>query len=48
VEDLGGQEVSARVIHTSAASVELDETARVQFAAPATIGFATSALRLLT
>jgi len=47
VEDVGGKEVSARVIHTAAASVDLDETARVQFAAPTTVNFAASALRLL-
>lgn len=39
VEDVGGAEISARVVHTISASVELDETARVQFASPASIRF---------
>jgi hypothetical protein len=47
VEDVGGQELSARVLQTSAASVDLDETVRVQFAAPASIGFTAAPLRLL-
>jgi len=47
VEDVGGQELSARVLQTSAASVDLDETARVQFAAPATVSFTATPLRLL-
>ena len=47
VEDVGGQELSARVLQTSSASVDLDETARVQFAAPATVSFTATPLRLL-
>jgi hypothetical protein len=47
VEDVGGTELSARVLQTSAASVDLDESARVQFAAPANIGFTAAPLRLL-
>ncbi len=46
VEDVGGAEISARVVQTSAASVELNETMRVQFADPASISFA--ALPVLT
>jgi hypothetical protein len=45
VEDVGGAEISARVVHTVAASVELDETARVQFANPASIRFNATAIR---
>ena len=48
VEDVGAAEVSARVVYTSAASIDLDVSARVQFAAPATVSFAATALRRLT
>ncbi len=37
VEDIGMNEVSARVVHTSAASVDLDDKVRVQFAATTTV-----------
>jgi hypothetical protein len=47
VEDLGGTEVGARVLHTAAASVELDETVRVQFAPAAAVSFATNPVRVL-
>jgi hypothetical protein len=39
VEDVGGAEISARVVHTVSATVELDESARVQFASPRSIRF---------
>jgi len=45
VEDVGGGEVSARVLQTSAASVDLDETMKVQFADAASIGFASLPVR---
>ncbi len=41
VEDIGMGEVSARVVHTSAASVDLDDKVRVQFAATATVSAST-------
>ena len=44
VEDIGGGEVSARVVHTAAASVDLDENVRVQFADTTRIGFTARAL----
>lgn len=44
VEDIGGGEVSARVVHTAAASVDLDENVRVQFADSTRIGFTSRAL----
>ena len=44
VEDIGGGEVSARVVHTAAASVDLDENVRVQFADTTRIGFTSRAL----
>jgi hypothetical protein len=46
VEDVGGAEASARVLQTSQDSVDLDTTARVQFADTAGITFATTPLRL--
>ena len=46
VEDVGGAEASARVLQTSQDSVDLDTTARVQFADSAGITFATTPLRL--
>jgi hypothetical protein len=47
VEDVGGAEVGARVLSTSAASVELDETVRVQFAPAAAVSFAATAIRVV-
>jgi hypothetical protein len=47
VEDVGGAEVGARVVHTLTASVELDETVRVQFAPAAAVSFAASPVRLV-
>jgi hypothetical protein len=47
VEDVGGAEVGARVVHTVAASVELDETVRVQFSPPAAVSFAAMPVRLV-
>lgn len=44
VEDIGGGEVSARVVHTATASVDLDESVRVQFADTARIGFTARAV----
>jgi len=46
VEDLGTNEASARVLTTSGASVDLDATARVQFASAMDIGFTATPLRL--
>lgn len=48
LEDVGGKELSAKVVHTIAASVDLDETVRVQFADAASVSLAASPKRLLT
>ncbi len=40
VEDIGLGEVSARVVHTSAATVDLDDKVRIQFTAAATVSVA--------
>jgi hypothetical protein len=47
VEDVGGAEVGARVVYTAAASVELDESVRVQFAPAAAVSFAASPVRVV-
>jgi len=41
VEDIGGKEISARVVHTVSASVELDDQVRVHFAEARTVLLAT-------
>jgi hypothetical protein len=40
VEDIGGGEVAARVLHTEQTSVELDTTMRVQFAEASSVSLA--------
>jgi hypothetical protein len=45
VEDIGTAEVAARVLHTSAAQVELDGEARVQFADAAAVALAPARAR---
>ncbi|QSA98406.1 hypothetical protein [Methylococcus sp. EFPC2] len=47
LEDVGGKELSAKVVHTAAASVDLDETVRVQFSEAVTIAYSTRAARVL-